>query len=60
MGWLVIHQPRAPDGGTTVIDLAYLAGTVLFFALMLGYVRACKHLGQISTVETIRPEDSHT
>lgn len=60
MGWLVIHRPRAPAGGTTVIDLAYLAGSVLFFALMLGYVRACERLGRTSSAESTRPEDSHT
>jgi hypothetical protein len=27
-------------------DFAYLALTVLFFALMLGYVRACERLGK--------------
>jgi hypothetical protein len=27
-------------------DLLYVGGTVLFFALMLGYVRACEALGR--------------
>jgi len=56
---LVIHQPRAPTGGTTVIDLAYIAGTVLFFALMLGYTRACDRLGRASAAETSRSDESH-
>ncbi|HEY5491126.1 MAG TPA: hypothetical protein VIK25_08010 [Gemmatimonadaceae bacterium] len=43
-----------------MIDLAYLAGSVLFFALMLGYVRACERLGRTSSAESTRPEDSHT
>ncbi len=34
-----------------MIDIAYLAGTVLFFALMLGYVRACARLGRASAAE---------
>ncbi|MHB8838341.1 MAG: hypothetical protein ACYC7F_05250 [Gemmatimonadaceae bacterium] len=34
-----------------MIDIAYLAGTVLFFALMLGYVRACERLGRASAAE---------
>jgi hypothetical protein len=56
----VIHRPRAPAGGTNVIDLAYIAGSVLFFALMLGYVRACERLGRTSSAETSRQEESHT
>jgi hypothetical protein len=60
MGWLVIHRPRAPAGGATVIDLAYLAGSVLFFALMLGYVRVCERLGRTATAETTRQDESHT
>jgi hypothetical protein len=27
-------------------DVLYLAGTVLFFGAMLGYVRACEALGK--------------
>ena len=29
-----------------MFDLAYIVGTVLFFALMLAYVRACFLLGR--------------
>jgi hypothetical protein len=60
MGWLVIHRPRAPAGGTTVIDIAYLAGTVLFFALMLGYTRACERLGRASAADTSRSDEAQS
>ncbi len=30
----------------SVYDFAYIVGTVLFFALMLAYVRACAALGR--------------
>jgi len=56
----VIHPLRAPTGETTVIDLAYIAGTVLFFALMLGYAHACDRLGRASAAETSRSDESHT
>lgn len=36
-------------------DIAYIALTVVFFALMFGYVRACERLGRGSTGETERP-----
>jgi len=55
---LVIHESCVPGGDRTVVDLAYLAGSALFFALMLGYVRACERLGRTSTAETTRPEDA--
>ena len=42
-----------------MIDVAYLAGTALFFALMLGFVRACDRLGRVSTAETTRPDEAH-
>lgn len=29
-----------------MLDIAYIALTVAFFALMLGYVRACEALGR--------------
>ena len=29
-----------------MIDLAYVLGTLAFFALMLGYVRGCARLGE--------------
>jgi hypothetical protein len=29
-----------------VLDAVYIAITVLFFALMLGYVRGCERLGR--------------
>lgn len=28
-----------------MLDIAYIAGTVVFFVLMLSYVSACDHLG---------------
>jgi len=28
-----------------MFDLLYAAGTIAFFALMIGYVRACESLG---------------
>jgi len=42
-----------------VIDFAYLAGTVLFFALMLGYVRACERLGRASVAEVSGADETH-
>ena len=41
-----------------MIDLAYLAGTVLFFALMLGYTRVCERLGRASASETSRNDEA--
>lgn len=32
-----------------MIDVAYVLGTLLFFGLMLLYVRACQRLGDRST-----------
>jgi hypothetical protein len=29
-----------------MLDIVYVLGTVVFFALMLGYVRACARLGR--------------
>jgi hypothetical protein len=43
-----------------VIDLAYIAGTVVFFVLMLGYARACERLGRTSEAETSRSDEHHT
>lgn len=34
-----------------MIDLVYIATTVVFFALMLGYVRACERLGRTASVD---------
>ncbi len=31
-----------------MLDIAYVVGTLLFFALMLAYVRACAALGKRS------------
>ncbi len=36
-------------------DIAYIALTVVFFALMIAYVRACERLGRGSTGEEERP-----
>ena len=42
-----------------MIDLAYLGGTVLFFALMLLYVKGCERLGRAGTADTASHEESH-
>lgn len=42
-----------------MIDLAYVAGSVAFFALMLAYVRGCELLGRISAAETPRADETH-
>jgi hypothetical protein len=34
-----------------MIDLVYVVGTVLFFALMIAYVAGCKRLGRSADVE---------
>ena len=34
-----------------MIDVLYVAGTVLFFALMIGYAAACDRLGRGADVE---------
>jgi hypothetical protein len=34
-----------------MIDLVYIATTLIFFALMLGYVRACERLGRSGSVD---------
>jgi hypothetical protein len=39
-----------------VIDLAYVLGTIGFFALMLAYVRGCERLGRATAAETAHPE----
>ena len=39
-----------------MIDVVYVAGTVLFFALMIAYVAACDRLGRAADVERA-PED---
>jgi hypothetical protein len=41
------HASRTPQ----MIDILYVAGTVLFFALMLLYVEACDRLGRVADVE---------
>ena len=35
-----------------MLDLAYVAGTVAFFALMLGYVAFCARLGKTESSAT--------
>lgn len=37
-----------------MIDLAYVLGTVAFFALMLAYVKACEALGRRESGEEPR------
>jgi len=39
-----------------MIDILYIAATVLFFALMLAYAAACNRLGRQADVERV-PED---
>lgn len=36
-------------------DLLYIALTIVFFALMVAYVRGCERLGQDATGEEERP-----
>lgn len=38
-----------------MLDLAYIALTVAFFALMLAYVRGCERLGRDASAEDERP-----
>jgi hypothetical protein len=40
-----------------VIDLAYVLGTLAFFALMLAYVRGCERLGRGAAARPTHPED---
>jgi hypothetical protein len=40
-----------------VIDLAYLLGTLGFFAAMLAYVRGCEGLGRGETVAAEAPHE---
>ena len=39
-----------------MIDVLYVAGTVLFFALMIGYAAACDRLGRSADVERARED----
>ena len=34
-----------------MIDLVYVAGTIAFFAVMIGYVRVCASLGKSQQTE---------
>ena len=34
-----------------MLDVLYVAGTILFFALMLLYVEGCDRLGRVADVE---------
>ena len=36
---------------TRMIDLLYVTGSVLFFALMIAYAAACNHLGRTADVD---------
>lgn len=40
-----------------MLDLIYVAGTILFFALMLAYVRGCEALGKRAAADV---PDDHT
>lgn len=37
-----------------MLDIAYIGGTIVFFAAMLLYVRACEKLGRRSDTDTGR------
>jgi hypothetical protein len=39
-----------------MIDLLYVVGAVLFFALMLAYAAACNRLGRAADVRQAREE----
>lgn len=36
-------------------DVAYIALTIVFFGLMIAYVRACERLGRDASAEEERP-----
>ncbi len=38
-----------------MLDVVYILVTIVFFALMLGYVSACQRLGRDGTGEEERP-----
>ena len=38
-----------------MLDIAFIALTVAFFALMLAYVRGCERLGRDASAEDERP-----
>ena len=49
--WRKRHAPLRkvvlfPSEESLVLDIAYIVGTMLFFALMLAYVRGCAALGK--------------
>jgi len=41
-----------------MIDALYIAGTILFFALMLLYVEGCDRLGRVADVERAPDENA--
>lgn len=43
---LSVTKVSFPREGSPVFDFAYIVGILLFFALMLAYVRACAALGR--------------
>jgi hypothetical protein len=40
-----------------MIDAVYVAGTIVFFALMILYAEGCDHLGRGADVERASSED---
>lgn len=52
----VTHVPF-PAEEFPVFDFAYIVGTVLFFALMLAYVRACVLLGRRNPGDVAAPDE---
>ena len=40
-----------------MIDVVYVTGTILFFALMLLYVEGCDRLGRVADVERAPDEN---
>jgi hypothetical protein len=40
------HAELPPDWEVSMLDLVYIAGSIVFFAIMLLYVRGCAVLGR--------------
>jgi hypothetical protein len=50
------HASHTTTETGVVIDVVYVVATVLFFALMLGYVAACNRLGRSADVERAKED----
>lgn len=44
-------QSLIPQGQDGMLDIAYIGGSVAFFALMLAWIRACESLGKRASGE---------